>query len=116
MRGRSIGVVVALALLVLACGPTPSETPSSARPSGAASPSPSAASPEPSATAVPSGGSTGDGPPRLSLEPIVGSMADPVDIAWRPDDPSTLFVVEQVGRVRISRDDQLVPRPFLDIT
>jgi glucose/arabinose dehydrogenase len=43
-------------------------------------------------------------------------MADPVDIAWRPDDPSTLFVVEQVGRVRIIRDDQLVQRPFLDIT
>jgi glucose/arabinose dehydrogenase len=115
MRGRSIGVVAALALVVVACGPTPSETPSSASPSGAAFPSPSASTPEPS-TAAPTGGSPGDGPPRLSLEPIVGSMAEPVDIAWRPDDPSTLFVVEQVGRVRIVRDDQLVERPFLDIT
>ena len=116
MRGPSIGVIVALALLVVACGPTPSETPSSASPTAASSVSPSPASPVPSATAVPSGGGTGDGPPRLSLEPIVESLADPVDIAWRPDDPSTLFVVEQVGRVRIVRDDQLVRRPFLDIS
>jgi glucose/arabinose dehydrogenase len=116
MRGPSIGVIAALALLVVACGPTPSERPSPASPTAASSASPSPASPVPSATTVPSGGSTGDGPPRLTLEPIVESMADPVDVAWRPDDPSTIFVVEQVGRVRIVRDDQLVARPFLDIT
>jgi glucose/arabinose dehydrogenase len=52
----------------------------------------------------------------LAFESIVESMSDPVDIAWRPDDPSTLFVVEQVGRIRIVRDEELVERPFLDIS
>ena len=40
----------------------------------------------------------------LELEPVVDGLSDPVDIAWRPDDPEALFVVEQVGRVRIVRD------------
>ena len=46
---------------------------------------------------------------------MIESLESPVDIAWRPDDPETLFVVEQVGRVRIVRDGELVDRPFLDI-
>ncbi len=53
---------------------------------------------------------------RLSLEPFVGGLDNPADIAWRPDDPETLFVVEQVGRIRIVRDGALVDRPFLDIS
>ena len=113
MRGPTIGVIVALALVVLACGPTPSEPPS-ASPSASPVASPSSAAPSPSA--VPSASGGGDGPPRLSLQPIVESMADPVDVTWRPDDPATLFVVEQVGRVRIIRDGELVDRPFLDIS
>ena len=113
MPRSRLAVVAALALAAAACSPGPSETPS-AIPSGSQTASPSSAAP--TATAVPSGEPTGDGPPRLSLEPIVESLSDPVDIAWRPDDPSTLFVVEQVGRIRIVRDDELVERPFLDIS
>ena len=30
--------------------------------------------------------------------------------------PTTLFVVEQVGRIRIVRDGRLVERPFLDVS
>jgi glucose/arabinose dehydrogenase len=68
-------------------------------------------SPAPSASEV-----TGDAPPSLSVDPYVGGLTAPVDIAWRADDPRTLFVVEQVGRIRIVRDGQLVDRPFLDIS
>ena len=67
-------------------------------------------------TTAPSAGTASGEPPRIELEPIVEGLSDPVDVAWRPDDPETLFVVEQVGRVRIVRDGQLVERPFLDIT
>lgn len=108
-----LGVVVAIALAAVACSPGPSETPSASPP---ASPTASPSSAAPSASLVPSDDAPGDGPPRLSLEPIVESMADPVDVAWRPGDPSTLFVVEQVGRVRIVRDGELVDRAFLDIS
>ena len=110
---RSVLAVVVLTLGVVACGPTPTETPTTAAPSTEVSASPSSAAPSPAAS--PSG-PTGDVAPRLTLEPTVESLADPVDVAWRPDDPSTIFVVEQVGRIRIVRDGQLVERPFLDIS
>src|SRR4029079_7407466 len=80
--------------------PPPAATPSSAAPTGA----------------TPSGDPTGDTPPRLSIEPFVSGLQDPVDITWRPNDPSSLFVVEQAGRIRIVREGKLVERPFLDIT
>ncbi len=38
-----------------------------------------------------------------------------MDIAWRADDPDSLFVVDQGGRIRIVRDGALVETPFLDI-
>ena len=60
-------------------------------------------------------GSVGE-PPRLGLEPVVGDLDSPVDLAWRPDDPDAIFVVEQGGRIRIVRDGALIERPFLDIS
>ena len=74
----------------------------------------------PAPSDAPSPEPTSDGlsgtPPQLTIEPLVDGLRDPVDIAWRPDDRSTLFVVEQVGRIRIVRDGRLVERPFLDIS
>src|SRR4026207_1874730 len=89
-----------------------------APPTGVVSAPPSAAIPSSAAPtgATPSGGPTGDTPPRLSIEPFVSGLQDPVDITWRPNDPSSLFVVEQAGRIRIVREGKLVERPFLDIT
>ena len=78
-------------------------------PSESAVPSPSSPPPEPSASPA------GDKPPSLSIEPVVESLDAPVDVTWRPDDPSTVFVVEQIGRIRIVRDGELIERPFLDI-
>jgi glucose/arabinose dehydrogenase len=103
-------------VLVAACG---SPAPSSAPPGVSPTASPSAAavpsSAPPSATAVPSGGPAVGEPPRLSIEPVIDSLTAPVDIAWRPGDADTLFIVEQVGRIRIFRDGRLLERPFLDI-
>ncbi len=65
----------------------------------------------PSPTAPPQAGR----PPQLALEPVVEGLDGPLDIAWRASDPDTLFVVEQVGRIRIVRDGALVTEPFLDI-
>ncbi len=108
---RSLVVLALAAHLLIGCvesadPPRPSVLPSAA-PSAAPSASPSAG---PTDT-TPSGA-----PPALSVEPVLDGLSDPVDIAWRPDDPATLFVVEQVGRIRIVRDDRLVERPFLDIS
>jgi glucose/arabinose dehydrogenase len=90
------------------------------QPTGDASPS-STAEPTPSASAVatpsPSAASTDPvgAAPTLGLESVVDGLREPVDIAWRADDPSSLFVVEQGGRIRIVRDGALLETPFLDI-
>ena len=110
--------VVGIALLA-GCA-TPSR--GSATPGGTVPGSPSAvptATPSPSAGTSPAGASFTPGPvgepPRLGLETEVGDLDSPLDIAWRPEDPETLFVVEQDGRIRIVRDGALVEEPFLDI-
>jgi glucose/arabinose dehydrogenase len=97
-------------------GPTPSPPPSAAA-TTSASAEPSSAPSSPAPASLPAASEpTGGSPPDVSVEPYVGGLTAPVDIAWRPDDPSTLFVVEQVGRIRIVRDGQLAERPFLDIS
>jgi glucose/arabinose dehydrogenase len=55
------------------------------------------------------------GPPKLTIESVLDGLDSPVDVAWRPNEPSSLFVVEQTGRIRIVRDGALIAQPFLDI-
>ncbi len=94
--------------------PSPPGGSASVLPSTAAS-TPASSDPAPSTVSAPPDGSVGE-PPVLDLEPIVGGLRQPLDIAWRPDDPASLFVVEQGGRIRIVRDGTLVEAPFLDIS
>lgn len=54
-------------------------------------------------------------PAGLSLELVTGGLNDPVYLTAPPNDQQRLFVVEQVGRIRIIRNGQLVATPFLDI-
>jgi glucose/arabinose dehydrogenase len=111
--------VVAIALVAGCAAPEgPSATPSAeitASPSAVPAPTPSASAASTPAPASFTPGPVGE-PPRLGLEPVVGGLSSPLDIAWRPDDPGTLFIVEQGGRIRIVRDGALVERPFLDIS
>jgi len=110
---------IALILLMAVAGACGDATPSATAPSGTTPPTfaPTPASPHPdvSPAASPGGPAPGGSPPMLALEPVVDGFDGPLDVAFRPDDPSTLFVVEQVGRVRLVRDGALVDEPFLDI-
>jgi glucose/arabinose dehydrogenase len=113
---RSVLPLLLGAVLVSACATNPAPSPAAPTtgPSIARSSTPPSASVAPITTA--SGGpATGSEPPTLAVEPYVEGLDDPLDIAFRPDDPSTLFIVEQVGRIRIVRDGKLLERPFLDI-
>jgi glucose/arabinose dehydrogenase len=112
---RAIASVLIATALIGGCGNPAQSTSPSSGPGSSEPPAPSATTP-PSPTTSPSASTRGDGPPRLAIEPVVDSLSAPVDIAWRPDDPSSIFVVEQVGRVRIVRDGRLVERPFLDVS
>jgi glucose/arabinose dehydrogenase len=98
-------------LVLTACGDGSATPPQPA--SAATSPSTSAA-PPPSASASATTTSPGR-PPSLSIEPVLDGRETRVDLAWRPTEQASTFVVEQTGRIRIVRDGKLVERPFLDI-
>ena len=118
-RHHSIGLlagVVALAIVGGCAGPvrpsaTASEGPTGS-PSAPSGPTPSAPVETPTTTAPGSG--VGEAP-RLALEPAATGLESPVDIAWRPDDPGSMFIVEQGGRIRIVRGGAVLEPPFLDI-
>lgn len=113
---RSIVVIgLTVSLLVAACG---GSSPSG----GASSADPTASAPGPAGTATREPGTSTPGPVSqgawdrtLALEPVVGGLDAPLDMAVRPGEPDALYVVEQVGRVRVVRDGALVERPVLDI-
>jgi glucose/arabinose dehydrogenase len=54
------------------------------------------------------------GRPSLQAELVTDALEQPVDLQT-PGDPRHLFVVERAGRIRLIRDGQLAPAPFLDI-
>jgi glucose/arabinose dehydrogenase len=80
------------------------------------------ANPMPSASASESpDGSTGDGAFRaervgVALEPFVGGFVAPLFVTTAGDGGHTMFVVEQGGTIRVLDGQQVLERPFLDIS
>jgi glucose/arabinose dehydrogenase len=108
-------VAILVAFTVIGCG---GPTPSPATPFSVATNSPSVAAASsgppltsPTTTGTPAAG----GPPAIAIEQVLEGLDSPLDIAFRPSQPTSLFIVEQTGRIRIVRDGKLVDRPFLDI-
>ena len=65
-----------------------------------------------------SNGSVKESPPAysLSLKLIASDLEGPVGMAVGNDGSNRLFVIEQEGRIRIIKNGNLLPQPFLDIT
>jgi glucose/arabinose dehydrogenase len=85
---------------------------------GATSPTPieSAPSPNPSSTpalATPSGPSPDKG--SFKFTRVASGLQSPVYLTGAGDGSGRLFIVEQIGRIRILRNGALLPAPFLDI-
>ena len=80
--------------------------------------------PSPSATETPTGGSNGGSrAPRLdldrldiALEPFVEGLQAPLFLSHAGDGSGRIFILEQIGRIRIVRDGNLVAESFLDIS
>jgi glucose/arabinose dehydrogenase len=55
-------------------------------------------------------------PDSVSWAPVTGGLDHPVGLTNAGDGSGRLFVLEQRGRIRVIKNDQLLPLPFLDIT
>ena len=53
---------------------------------------------------------------RVRLTRVVGGLESPLHLASTPSEPDRLYVVEQVGRIRIVERGRLLGEPFLDIS
>ncbi|MGQ9548116.1 MAG: PQQ-dependent sugar dehydrogenase [Roseiflexus sp.] len=134
MRFLSMMLLFLMGALV-GCASTPTRTPFADRPTGtliptaattpvptvrppmtAVPPTPDAASSTPAATAPPMPQPVVAWPPTISLQPLAEGFDRPLHITHAGDNSGRLFVVEQVGRIKIVRDGQVLPEPFLDIT
>jgi hypothetical protein len=62
------------------------------------------------------GGGGGDTTETLELATVATGLGNPLFITASPGDGTRLFVVEQEGRIRVIRNDTLLPTAFLDIT
>ena len=51
----------------------------------------------------------------LALRPVFRGLSSPVFVAAAPGQPNSLYVVEQVGRIRVAVRGRLRSKPFLDI-
>ena len=122
MRATFPALVATAILLVAACGNA--DTTPTASPPASASP---AATDSTEAPLTPSGtppAPTDPTPPpepfdptsvSLSFEVVTGGLEAPLAIAAPSDGSGRIFVAEQIGRVRIVRDGDLIETPFLDI-
>lgn len=54
--------------------------------------------------------------PGFALEPFITGLNRPVYLTHAGDGSGRLFIVEQGGRVRVWRDGQLLPEPFMDLS
>ena len=123
MRASLSTLAVLLLLVALsACGgsPTGSPSPSATPPGSLPSEDPTASLP-PRLSSAPTPGSSGTGAfdpsaVRIAFEVAVGGLESPLSVAHAGDGSTRLFVVEQVGRIRVVRDGTLEQQPFLDIT
>jgi glucose/arabinose dehydrogenase len=50
------------------------------------------------------------------LVPAIAGLQNPVDVANARDGSGRLFIVEQSGRIRVTKNGLLTPTPFLDLT
>lgn len=96
------------AQLTTATTPAPPAQPTAVLPTPDATPVATVATPAPQPSET--------WPPTIVLQQIADGFDRPLHVTHAGDGSGRLFVVEKVGRIKIVRDGQVAPEPFLDIT
>ncbi|GIV84544.1 MAG: glucose dehydrogenase [Candidatus Roseilinea sp.] len=121
------GMGIGIALLLQACGganapaavPAPTAvvvTAPAARPAPTSTAAQPASPPPEPATVEPSAGVEIHQNVQPALQMIAAGLDKPTYLTHAGDGSGTLYITEQPGRVRVWRDGQLLPTPFLDLT
>lgn len=53
--------------------------------------------------------------PQPALQTVLTGLLFPIHVAAAPNDSARLFIVQRSGLIRVMRDGQVLPTPFLDI-
>lgn len=112
---RRLSAICLTTLVLTACSGTGSTSQS---PPATASPSLSASTPPPTpSSSPPLPTPSGPSPDKSSfkLTRIAAGLQSPVYVTGSGDGSGRLFIVEQIGRIRILENGALLPKPFLDI-
>jgi glucose/arabinose dehydrogenase len=107
--GRLVVVVLAFLLLSACSGDSDEPEPTSSGTEETTEPAPS----------TDTGETDGVGPPGrggpLEIREFVSGLEAPVHATAAPGEPDRLYVVEQIGRIRVVEGGRLLPEPFLDL-
>ena len=109
-------VLIGAFALTSCAGSSPTAQTSPSATASTASPTQTLPSPTASASPVldtPSGPSADSR--AFKFTRIAGGLQSPVYVTGAGDGSGRLFIVEQVGRIRVVKDGRLLPTPFLDI-
>ncbi|MGQ0669009.1 MAG: PQQ-dependent sugar dehydrogenase [Actinomycetota bacterium] len=113
-QARAVALLLAAAVAAAACERSGSDaSPTAGRP-GEPSPVPTAGTPTPDGTTPPEGFDPAG--VQLNLRRVTGGLEAPLLVTDATDGSGRLFVVEQIGRVRIVEDSRLLATPFLDVS
>jgi glucose/arabinose dehydrogenase len=74
--------------------------------------------PSPSATPTPTPllPRIGKGPVRIELQSVASGLAAPVDFVSANDGSGRMFIVDQVGKILVLKNGQVLGTPFLDVS
>ncbi len=95
---------------------TPASTPAQPPATPASTPVQPPATPVSIPTQPPAAPAQPEQMPQIVLQQIVDGFDRPLHITHAGDGSDRLFVVEKIGRIKIVRNGQTLPEPFLDIT